>query len=436
LAKRESNPREQAAATAAALVLHIKSAPNSLPGVAPRRRLYAHRTVGGHRDHCHPRRDALARVWGGPKPRPQGVKCMSNMKQASRGFQALHRRPQRLLFFPTPTAGDGWVQGSLDFNSANPSNWDLNTLLDPKVAVLGTVYQKPGHLPMSRGLDNREPSRGGARVSTHPQRGPPARPIGTWSDGKTPHLRLLAGRCLCRAVQPATPAANGKCMPKRRRFGRPSPSMLWVFVDEASCEHQRRAGSVSACPILSRRPPTRGGSIFRLVSTATRGAFSFMDGHAEIHKWIEGASLGPRGLGARVTDWASLDPGRIPNHRDIIWVARRTSALDNGPRPLVSVNLCPRFPASGICADQMPVPPDSFQMKTDSSASFIQRLLVFSGRRWVLWGRRFPPAPVTIVFRSIPLPMRAMRPLTGVLTLTTDVPSRVSVFRGRRNGSP
>jgi len=130
----------------------------------------------------------------------------------------------------------------------------------------------------------------------------------------------------------SNPGGKWQVYSKEANVGPPSPSMLWVFVDEHPASIND-GGFGFRMPDTLATTASQGWVDFPAGFHGDAGAFSFMDGHAEIHKWIEGTSLGPRGLGARVTDWSSLNPGRIPNNRDIIWVARRTSALDNGPDP-------------------------------------------------------------------------------------------------------
>jgi hypothetical protein len=58
-----------------------------------------------------------------------------------------------------------------------------------------------------------------------------------------------------------------------------------------------------------------------------------MDGHTEIHKWIESTSVGPHGLGARTTDYSTITSGAIAGNRDIWWMAQHTSSRRSGPNP-------------------------------------------------------------------------------------------------------
>src|SRR5687768_4835294 len=77
------------------------------------------------------------------KLKAHGIKCMNNMKQLQLAFQ-LYADDFRGSFMPNTYGGDGWVRGSVDLSGANPSNYDPNTLLDPKTAVLGRYTSNPG----------------------------------------------------------------------------------------------------------------------------------------------------------------------------------------------------------------------------------------------------------------------------------------------------
>jgi prepilin-type processing-associated H-X9-DG protein len=63
------------------------------------------------------------------------------------------------------------------------------------------------------------------------------------------------------------------------------------------------------------------------------GAMTFIDGHAEIHRWKEGPKPPKLGLDAKVTDYSKLDDGKRANHRDIWWMAQHTSEMDSGKNP-------------------------------------------------------------------------------------------------------
>ena len=260
------------------------------------------------------------------KTKAHGIKCLSNQKQLMLAFR-LYADDFEGLFMPNTYGGNGWVRGVLDFNGSNADNWDRESLLNPKTAVLGPytqdvgIYQCPGDWTTVT-----RPKVGKVRrirsVSA-------SQAVGTWSDGKSPTMGYWLDSAL---LGGSTTNPGGKWRVFAKDADAPSPTKIWVFVDE-------HPASINDGGFGFRMPN-------RLADTAAEGwvdfpagfhndasAFSFLDGHAEIHKWIEPRSRGVQGLSAHVTDVAKLHSGQIANHRDIWWMAQRTSTLDSGVDP-------------------------------------------------------------------------------------------------------
>jgi prepilin-type N-terminal cleavage/methylation domain-containing protein/prepilin-type processing-associated H-X9-DG protein len=103
---------------------------------------------------------------------------------------------------------------------------------------------------------------------------------------------------------------------------RPSPSKAWVFVDE-------REQSIDDGYFLQFVSTRNGNSIDQwgnLAATYHNGAagFSFVDGHAEVHRWLDAATLQTLPANRRPS-------GTFIAPRDVRWVRERTSARVNGP---------------------------------------------------------------------------------------------------------
>jgi len=262
------------------------------------------------------------------KVKAQGIQCMSNMKQLMLAFK-LYTDDHRSLFFKNTYGGDGWVQGSLDFSGGNRSNWDTQTLLDPKTAVLGPYTRNPGiyQCPADWTTVNR-PGIGQVRRIRSVAA---SQAIGTWYDGITPTYGYWLDSALV-GGSPTNPGGKWQVYSRESNLGRPSPSELWVFLDEHPASIND-GGFGFRMPNLPADTASQGWVDYPAGFHGDAGAFSFADGRAQIHKWIERTSLGKGGLNSRVTDWSQLNNGRIPNNRDILWMAKRTSALKNGPDP-------------------------------------------------------------------------------------------------------
>ncbi len=117
------------------------------------------------------------------KSKAQGIKCMANLKQLQLAFQ-MYANDCQGRFMPNTYGGDGWVRDVEDLNGSNPANWDPNTLLDPKHAVLGPYTQNIGiyHCPADWSTVNRP----GVGVVSRIRSVSASQSVGTWSDGISP----------------------------------------------------------------------------------------------------------------------------------------------------------------------------------------------------------------------------------------------------------
>lgn len=265
---------------------------------------------------------------GKAKVKAQGIQCMNNMKQMVICLK-LYTDDNGGRFFPNTYGGDGWVRGWLDFNGSNRDNWDLESLLNPKTAVLGPYTKNPGIYQCP--ADWTTVTRPGMGSVRRIRSVAASQAVGTWSDGKSPTMGYWLDSALVGGSL-SNPGGKWKVYAKEADLTRPSPSMLWVFIDE-------HPASINDGGFGFRMPnnldDTRslGWVDYPAGFHADAGALSFMDGHAEIHRWRDPTSVGPRGLGARTTDLARLPNGKVAKHQDIWWMAQRTSSLDSGIDP-------------------------------------------------------------------------------------------------------
>jgi prepilin-type processing-associated H-X9-DG protein len=155
--------------------------------------------------------------------------------------------------------------------------------------------------------------------------------VGTWSDGKSPTMGYWLDSALVGGSL-TNPGGKWKVYAKESDVTRPSPSRLWVFTDEHPASIND-GGFGFRMPNNFADTKSQGWVDYPAGFHGNAGALSFVDGHAEIHGWIESTSRGPGGLDAKVADVGKLNPGRIANNRDIWWMAQRTSSLDEGMDP-------------------------------------------------------------------------------------------------------
>ena len=258
------------------------------------------------------------------KLKAHAVLCMSNLKQLQLAFQ-VYADNHNGIYMPNTYGNNGWVKGQLDFSGSNPSNWDPQTLLDPASAVLGPytkdpkIYQCPA--------DWTHVNRPGIGRVRRIRSVAASQAVGSW-----PGQSATTGYWLDSAG-PGTasnPGGKWKCFSKDSDVLR--PSQVWVFIDE-------HPASINDGGFGFRMPDNFAGTAgqgwvdFPAGFHGNAGAMSFIDGHAEIHRWIERTPVGKLPLSAKVTDYSKIDDGRRANHKDIWWMAQRTTELDTGRLP-------------------------------------------------------------------------------------------------------
>jgi len=103
----------------------------------------------------------------------------------------------------------------------------------------------------------------------------------------------------------------------------PAPSGLWVFIDENPDSINDGAFAVDMDPSYS-----GGNAAFvdgpSLLHNGGCG-FGFADGHAEVHKWRDGRTLGPVFQTHYREDYDGVGY-KMPNNQDVAWIQFRTSA--------------------------------------------------------------------------------------------------------------
>ena len=258
------------------------------------------------------------------KNKAHGVNCMNNLRQLQIAFRLYADDHNK--YMPNTYGGDGWVRGSVNFDGTNPGNWDLNTLMDPKTAVLGPYTKNPGIYRCP--ADWTTVMRPGVGRVKRIRSVAASQAVGTWTDGTT-----TLGYWLDSALvggSSVNPGGKWRCFAKDADVT--NPSQIHVFIDE-------HPGSVNDGGFGFRMPDNfaatgqQGWVDYPAGFHGNAGAFSFIDGHAEIHRWVESPGAGRNNLSVRTTDLSKVDDGRKARHRDVWWLAQRTSQRDSGPNP-------------------------------------------------------------------------------------------------------
>ncbi len=211
---------------------------------------------------------ALARA----KVQAVALQCMSNERQLVLAFK-MYSDDNKNIFPYNEEGGNppAWVYGSLDNYAGGPQDSDIAYVTDGHYAQMGPyvlkqpmIFRCPGDRSLSRGLT------GLPRIRTVSMN----QAIGFNSGGSA-------------AGQGAwLPSPEYLCYFKESMLIRPSPSMLWIFIDEDP-------DSINDAAWAFQMPDGRSTEWIDEPSKlhGNAGGFGFMDGHAEVHAWAN-----PRGV--------------------------------------------------------------------------------------------------------------------------------------------
>jgi prepilin-type N-terminal cleavage/methylation domain-containing protein/prepilin-type processing-associated H-X9-DG protein len=222
------------------------------------------------------------------KSKAEGIYCLNNLKQLQVAWTLYYDdNGARLVENRGGLGGQQWTTGVLDWQF-NPANTNTATLvagqLGPYVAKAVGIFKCPA---------DKVAARNGPRVRSISMNGFMGDVANIMSNPDNPGAGVSPG---------------WKHYIKFSDITSPSPSMLWVLLDE-------HPGSLND-PLFS--VPMNKATWDDTPASYHNGAcgFSFADGHAEIHKWLDGNTKQPVIFGntraanglASPTDRAWLDP--------------------------------------------------------------------------------------------------------------------------------
>lgn len=237
------------------------------------------------------------------KTKAQGISCMNNLKQLQLAW-LMYPDDHDGWLPPNPegraqnVVGHGWVSGLLDFNGGNTDNTNTLFLTDPQYAKLApyhnsaAVYKCPA---------DKSSVRIGGKV--HPRvrslamnQGVGWNATASWIKRGGPDWRIMH-----------------KLSEVRRT------TMISVLLDEHPDSINGAGFAVQPTDDISQ---TR---IIDFPASYHNGAagFSFVDGHAEIKKWVDARTTPP----IEYTGQMSLNVAS-PNNRDAWWMIERTTDKD------------------------------------------------------------------------------------------------------------
>ncbi|HZT21907.1 MAG TPA: prepilin-type N-terminal cleavage/methylation domain-containing protein [Verrucomicrobiae bacterium] len=273
----------------------------------------------------------LLPVLGAAKQRALNIAAMNNLKQIDLAWYMYPSDNQDLLP-PNPdyNAYPRWVAGDMsaigiDLNGI-PDPVNAQLLIDPQYSVLGKylkdpkVFKDPGDLstwtyngtetPRVRSFSENQaigPLENGQRHSN-------------WGGGDHYLGHWLLG------PSGGDPSSKWRTYIKMGDITAPSPSDLWVFLDE-------HPNSINDAGFAVEMPQGVGNTVFIDLPAKYHNnacAFLFADGHAEIHKWLQPGVIPPVTWAADHAPNIGSLVHAVPNDPDVLWLAHHTTAPASG----------------------------------------------------------------------------------------------------------
>ncbi len=233
---------------------------------------------------------ALARS----KQKAHGILCMNNGRQLTLGWRMYVEDHNEKV---PPSYGPGqWMNGSLDANAGNRSNWDIEQdikkgLLWPYSGNAAAIYKCPA-------------DKSSVKVS----------------GVLRPRVRSISMNAWFNSTDVTSFGAGFRVYLSMNDLADPGPSMTWIFIDE----REDSINDGEFCVGMDGYPdaPAQWKMVDYPASYhGSAGGLSFADGHSEIKKWKDGRTMPP--LRSKTYDLPLNVPS--PNNRDCLWLMERST---------------------------------------------------------------------------------------------------------------
>ena len=255
---------------------------------------------------------------GKAKTKAQGIQCLNNMRQLSLAWLMYdHDSSDRIpyassgnLGAPDPTDAYTWVTGTMDFDRANPSNWDVEKDLK-KSPLWNYCGNSAGIWKCPADKSTIVPASGPLKD----QRVPRVRSISMmiWLGG-------FGGR-LTASSSPGVISPPWRVYMSLNDIIDPGPGRTLLFWDQR--EDSINWGNFFVDMIGFPEAP---GSVmisgdYPASYHNRAGGLSFVDGHAEIKRWLDPRTTPPIRKNANSLQTAIASP----NNKDMIWLQERAT---------------------------------------------------------------------------------------------------------------
>jgi prepilin-type N-terminal cleavage/methylation domain-containing protein len=246
---------------------------------------------------------------GKAKLKAQGIQCMSNHRQLAMAWRMYSEDNRELLLFATASgsyAQYSWVNGVLDFNAANRSNWDPDTDIkkSPLWLYCGNsigIWKCPADRSFVTSGGVSKP-----RVRTMSM----SIWVGGWADANGVVTDANCSGPAWRVYSKTTDMVD------------PGAAKTWVFLDER--EDKINYGNAFTDMMGYPDQPLSWRFHFDFPGSYHHRAcgFSFADGHSEIKRWLDDRTVPPIQEGG---DWSAQVYVASPRNQDIFWMQDRST---------------------------------------------------------------------------------------------------------------
>jgi prepilin-type N-terminal cleavage/methylation domain-containing protein/prepilin-type processing-associated H-X9-DG protein len=248
------------------------------------------------------------------KAKAQGIFCMNNHRQLLLAWRMYTDDSQGRLLFASPHPGDprtdpyAWVLGYLDFNPANPSNWDVEQDLKRSplwnYAPDAAIWKCPAD-----------------RSSIEPSQGP-------FQGRRMPRVRSMSMNLWVGGFGGDSLGLSDdawRIYLKESDMVDPGPAKTFVFLDmrEDSIDIGNFAPDMRGWPD---EPELAGFYDFPASYHNQAGGLSFADGHAEIHRWLD-----PRTMPLLQKNGLIPDVLASPRNPDVLWLQEHSTRRKAAP---------------------------------------------------------------------------------------------------------
>ncbi len=259
----------------------------------------------------------LLPVLGKAKQKTQGIQCMNNHRQLMLAWRMYAEDNRDVLLYATadsngPYAPYSWVQGLLDFNPNNRSNWDVE--MDIKKSPMWQYSGKAvGIWKCPADQSTVKPASGPFAGKNVPR--VRSMVMSIWVGGwKSADGTVTDAGCS---------GSAWRVYSKFTDMIKPGPSLTWVLMDgrEDRINYGNNFTDMTGYPdnpALARFHFDYPGSYHNRAA-----GVSFADGHAEIKKWRDDRTVPPVQKGKTLFPAEEYVPS--PRNPDILWLQERST---------------------------------------------------------------------------------------------------------------